>query len=88
MGGNVRVNPLGVGILVFFCIVLIYFNLGGGGSSSEAGSGPTVKNGGKVSMKQLLAVSIQMAKRGGDEVKRIREQVFAKKHNFGKKNLF
>ena len=44
-------------------------SVGGGG-----GGGGPVKYERYVSMKKLLAVSIEMAKRGGAEVKRIRQQ--------------
>ena len=69
-GSGVRVNPIGVALLVFVGIVFLYYTFAGG---SVAGGG-TSKYERYVSMKKLLAVSIEMAKRGGAEVKRIRQQ--------------
>ena len=69
-GSGVRVNPIGVALLVFVGIVFLYYTFAGG---SVAGGGSS-KYERYVSMKKLLAVSIEMAKRGGAEVKRIRQQ--------------
>ena len=69
-GSGVRLNPLGVVILVLVGILCLYYTFGGSG-----GGGGVVKYDRSVSMKKLLAVSIEMAKRGGAEVKRIRQQV-------------
>ena len=69
-GSGVRVNPLGVALLAFVGILFLYYTFGGGGVVG----GGAVKYERFVSMKKLLAVSIEMAKRGGAEVKRIREQ--------------
>ena len=71
-GSGVRVNPLGVVILVLVGIVCLYYTFGGSGGGSGGG---VVKYDRSVSMKKLLAVSIEMAKRGGAEVKRIRQKV-------------
>ena len=71
-GSGVRVNPLGVVILVLVGILCLYYTFGGGGGGSGSG---VVKYDRSVSMKKLLAVSIEMAKRGGAEVKRIRQKV-------------
>jgi hypothetical protein len=65
--GTVRLNPWGalcVGLLLFF---VVYFNLG-----SSSTSLLTLNT---VSLKSLLAASIEIAKRGGHEVKKIREMV-------------
>ena len=70
-GGNIRLNPLGILFLTVVVVVLIYFNTGGGPPEVDN----YAKVSGTVSMKSLLAVSIEMAKRGGREVKRIRELV-------------
>lgn len=67
VGGSIRVNPLGLAIIVIMALGLLYFTFGSDSKSSPEGQ--------MVSMKQLLAVGIEMAKRGGAEVKRIREQV-------------
>ena len=67
VGGSIRVNPLGIALILFFAMALLWWNFGGGGGGE---SGETT-----VSMKQLLAVCIEVAKRGGKEVKKIREMV-------------
>ena len=71
IGGSVRINPLGLACLCGFVLLILYFNLGGGGENSAVRTG----SGRKISMKELLSVSIEVAKRGGLEVKKIREAV-------------
>ena len=68
-GSGVRVNPLGVALLVFVGLLFLFYTFGG-----SVGGGSVNKYERYVSMKKLLAVSIEMAKRGGAEVKRIRQQ--------------
>ena len=68
-GGSVRLNPCGLAVLALVALALVYLNW----PSSYAGvSG---NNDDYVSMKDLLSVSIEVARRGGREVKRIREEV-------------
>lgn len=67
IGGSIRVNPLGLALLAFFALALLWWNFGGGGGGDSGEA--------TVSMKQLLAVCIEAAKRGGKEVKKIREEV-------------
>ena len=76
-GGSVRINPAGVLLVAVVFILFVYFNLGGnnGGAVSSDDLESYQKMSDSVSLKSLLAVSIEMARRGGAEVKRIREQV-------------
>ena len=73
-GGSVRINPAGVLLVAVVFILFVYFNLGGNNVSSDDLESYQ-KMSDSVSLKSLLAVSIEMARRGGAEVKRIREQV-------------
>ena len=70
-GSSVRINPIGLIFICLLVVVLIYFNFGGRHSIEPRDS---ITNE-VISLKALLAVSIEMAKRGGDEVRKIREQV-------------
>ncbi len=75
VGGSVRVSPLGLLLLVSCGLVLAYLNMptikrAFGGGESPAGEEPEL-----VSMKRLLAVAIEVAKRGGREVRAVRESV-------------
>ena len=77
VGGSVRVSPLGLLLLVSCGLVLAYLNMptikrafGAGGGDSLAREEPEL-----VSMKRLLAVAIEVAKRGGREVRAVRESV-------------
>ena len=79
-GSGVRVNPLGVALLVFVGIVFLFYTFAGG---SVSGGGGSSKYERYVSMKKLLAVSIEMAKRGGAEVKRIRQQARMRTNELG-----
>ena len=75
-GGSVRINPAGVLLVAVVFILFVYFNLGGNnGAVSPDDLESYQKMSDSVSLKSLLAVSIEMARRGGAEVKRIREQV-------------
>jgi len=82
-GGSVRINPAGILLVAVVFILFVYFNLGGnnGGAVSSDDLESYQKMSDSVSLKSLLAVSIEMAKRGGAEVKRIREQA-----NIGEKS--
>jgi len=80
-GGSIRLNPIGILILCVTVILLIWFNIGPKTASniptknegnSGAANGPVSET---VSLKSLLAASIEMAKRGGKQVKKIREMV-------------
>jgi len=73
-GSSVRVNPIGIIFVCVVFVVLIYFNFGTKDSSSALKRDRITTE--TVSLKALLSVSIEIAKRGGNEVKRIREQVY------------
>ena len=73
-GSSVRVNPIGIIFVCVVFIVLIYFNIGTKDSSSALKRDRITTE--TISLKALLSVSIEIAKRGGAEVKRIREQVY------------
>lgn len=67
IGGSIRLNPCGLLTLGLFALFLMYYSFGWAtNKNSHAES---------ISIKSLLAASIDVAKRGGLEVKRIREQV-------------
>ena len=68
IGSSIRVNHLGLALMAFFTLALLWWGFGGGGRGGKSGEAT-------ISMKQLLAVCIEVAKRGGKEVKRIRESV-------------
>eukprot|EP00095_Tigriopus_kingsejongensis_P000748 maker-scaffold273_size229271-snap-gene-1.26 protein:Tk00748 transcript:maker-scaffold273_size229271-snap-gene-1.26-mRNA-1 annotation:"inositol monophosphatase 3" len=68
VGGSVRLNPVGVILLVVACLAVVYFVMRPTEPSVRAESR-------LVSLKELLAVTIQIAHRGGAEVKRIRDEV-------------
>ena len=75
LGGSVRLNPCGVAVITLLAAALIYLNWPW--SSSWSGPSPhhASSSDEEVSMKSLLSVAIEAAKRGGREVKRIREEV-------------
>ena len=67
IGGSIRLNPCGLLTLGLVTLFLMYYSFGWAtNKNSHAES---------ISIKSLLAASIDVAKRGGLEVKRIREQV-------------
>ena len=70
-GSTIRFNPIGMIFICVLVVVLIYFNYGGNNSIDTRDS---ITNE-VISLKALLAVSIEMAKRGGVVVKTTREQV-------------
>jgi len=63
MSGSIRLNPCGLLVLGLLSLFLIYYTFGGADHRE------------KVSIKALLAASIDVAKKGGHQVKSIREQV-------------
>jgi hypothetical protein len=65
--GTVRLNPIGAIFITLVVILIVYFNFGSNNESVF-----TYKT---VSLKALLVASVEIAKRGGAEVKAIREQV-------------
>ena len=65
--GTVRLNPIGAIFITLVVILIVYFNFGSNNDSVF-----TYKT---VSLKALLVASVEIAKRGGAEVKAIREQV-------------
>ena len=72
-GSSVRMNPIGVIFICLVFVILLYFNFGGSSQNVEQLRDKITTE--TVSLKALLAVSIEIAKRGGMEVKKIREQV-------------
>ena len=73
-GSTVKLNPIGLAVVCLVVVLLIYFNFGGSNHSNTANFNDNITNK-AISLKALLAVSIEMAKRGGIEVKTIRDQV-------------
>ena len=72
-GSSVRINPIGIIFMLVIFVIIVYFNFGSNDSrASLLNDRVTTED---VSLKALLSVSIEMARRGGVEVKRIREQV-------------
>jgi len=69
-GGAVRINPSGIFIICCIVGLIVFFNMSGSGSSLHPVGDPKAP----VSLKQLLAVSVQAAILGGQEVVKIREQ--------------
>ena len=61
---NLRLNPLGIAILLISLLLIVFYWFGGI---------HLIRPEPKISMKQLLCVSIDLAKRGGLRVKEIRE---------------
>merc|ERR1711936_280608 len=78
-GSSVRMNPIGVLFICLVFVVLLYFNFGGSSQNVEHLRDKITTE--TVSLKALLSVSIEIAKRGGLEVKKIREQA-----NIGEKS--
>lgn len=72
-GGSIRINPCGLLVLGILALCLMYYAFGGGSSSDKAVFKP--HSGETISIKALLAASIDVAKKGGHQVKMIREQV-------------
>jgi len=64
LGGSVRVNPVGLAVIGFIVLILIFFNSGGSSTS-------TVKT---VNLKQLLSAAIFAAEKGGEEVVAVRKK--------------
>jgi hypothetical protein len=65
--GTVRLNPIGAIFITLVVLLIVYFNFGSNNESVF-----TYKT---VSLKALLVASVEIAKRGGAEVKAVREQV-------------
>ena len=72
-GSSVRINPIGIIFMLVIFVIIVYFNLGSNDSRASLLNDRVTTE--AVSLKALLSVSIEMARRGGVEVKRIREQV-------------
>ena len=70
IGGNIRLNPIGLAIVTFLVLLVLFFQF-----RSSGDVGFSAERSGMLSMKQLLSVSIEASKRGGLEVKKIREMV-------------
>ena len=67
IGGSIRLNPCGLLVLGLLSLFLIYYTFGRSGNNAT--------NTESISIKALLAASIDVAKKGGYQVKSIREQV-------------
>ena len=69
---SINVNPYGLTFLALFALGVVYLTFG---SFSFSSHGSGAASSGDVSLKQLLSATIEAAKRGGREVKRVRELV-------------
>ena len=67
IGGSIRLNPCGLLVLGLMSLFILYYTFGSSVKVEE-----------KISMKTLLSAAIDVAKKGGDQVRRIREQVILK----------
>ena len=65
IGGSIRLNPCGLLLLGLMSLFILYYTFGSSNSKAEE----------SVSMKVLLSAAIDIAKKGGHEVRRIRDQV-------------
>jgi len=74
-GGVIRINPTALCIFCGAIVLIMLFNFGGSPSTAPPG---------KVSLKQLLAVSIQAAVEGGKKVVSVREQADIGEQSKGK----
>ena len=62
MGGSIRINPCGLLCLGILSLLILYYTFG------------RTDNREKISIKVLLSASIDIAKKGGYQVKTIREK--------------
>ncbi|KAK2095763.1 Golgi-resident adenosine 3',5'-bisphosphate 3'-phosphatase [Saguinus oedipus] len=82
---GIRLSPLGVAVFCLLGLGVLYhlysgflagrfslFGLGGEPAGGAAGP-PAAADGGTVDLREMLAVSVLAAVRGGDEVRRVRE---------------
>ena len=74
-GSSVRINPIGIIFMLVIFVIIVYFNFGSNDTRASLLNDRVTTE--AVSLKALLSVAIEMARRGGVEVKRIREQVNA-----------
>merc|ERR1711893_366675 len=79
IGGSIRLNPCGLLVQGLMSLFILYYTFGSPAKAEEG-----------VSMKVLLSAAIDIAKKGGHQVRRIREQVQnqIKVDFFITKNLF
>lgn len=63
IGGSIRLNPYGLLVLGLMSLFILYYTFGSSTKLEE-----------KISMKVLLSAAIDIAKKGGDQVRFIREQ--------------
>uniref|UniRef100_A0A2K5WFC5 Golgi-resident adenosine 3',5'-bisphosphate 3'-phosphatase n=1 Tax=Macaca fascicularis TaxID=9541 RepID=A0A2K5WFC5_MACFA len=80
---GIRLSPLGVAVFCLLGLGVLYhlysgflagrFSLFGLSSEPGGGAGPAAADGGTVDLREMLAVSVLAAVRGGDEVRRVRE---------------
>ena len=83
LGGSVRLNPLGIAIVLCILVLLVFFNSGGSSRSSPSGNVVNLKEVGGHDISQtaaslilltfqLLSVAIAAAEKGGERVVAIR----------------
>lgn len=84
---GIRLSPLGVAVFCLLGLGVLYhlysgflagrfslFGLGGEPAGGPAAAGPAAAaDGGSVDLREMLAVAVLAAVRGGDEVRRVRE---------------
>ena len=62
-GGNIKLNPIGLAVILIGTVCVLYYV----GAPNWFRAEP------KINMKELLSVCIEVAKRGGDQVKAVHE---------------
>ncbi len=72
IGGSIRINTLGLTVASLSVLGALWYCFGVSSKVSYY-HGPKPEDAGLVSVRQLLAVSLEAARRGGREVKRVRE---------------
>lgn len=80
---GIRLSPLGVAVFFLLGLGVLYhlysgflagrFSLFGLGGEPAGGAAESAADGGAVDLREMLAVAVLAAERGGDEVRRVRE---------------
>lgn len=80
---GIRLSPLGVAVFFLLGLGVLYhlysgflagrFSLFGLGGEPAGGAAEVAADGGTVDLREMLAVAVLAAERGGDEVRRVRE---------------
>ncbi|XP_029419352.1 inositol monophosphatase 3 isoform X2 [Nannospalax galili] len=91
---GIRLSPLGVAVFFLLGLGLLYhlysgflagrFSLFGLGGEPAGGAAGPAADGGMVDLREMLAVSVLAAVRGGDEVRRVRESNILHEKSKGK----